>query len=635
MTVAAAPALDVGAALARGRTRCLRQQDPAGWWKGELETNVTMDAEDLLLREFLGIRTPAVTRRAAALDPLPAAHRRHLGDVPRRPGRPSTTIEAYVALRLAGDPVDAAHMQQAAAFVRDAGGIEARPGLHPDLAGAVRPVALGDAAHAAAGDRSSSRRVPAERLRLRCWARQTIVPLTIVALHRPVHPLPFSLDELRRCAGAHGQPVARRGRSTAGSGCSTACWHRYDRRPFRSLRRSALAAAERWILARQEADGSLGRHPAAVGLLAPRPLATRLPARSPRDARRPGRPRGVHDRRRRGRRLEACQSPVWDTALAVVALADAGVAARRPGPRAGGRLAARRRGAGGRRLVGAPSAARHPADGRSSSPTTNYPDIDDTAEVVLALRRGRASRRRPGRRRHRTGGAPGWTACSAATAAGAPSTSTTPAAPAPSPVLRLRRGDDPPSADVTAHVLEMLAAETAADPRPTRRGVAWLAQQQEPDGSWFGRWGANHVYGTGAAVPALRATGTRPRTRRRCRPRSAGWRRTRTPTAAGARTSGPTTTSLARAAGPRPRRRPRGPCSRSWPPASARTRRAEECAWLVATQRADGTWDEPWFTGTGFPGDFSINYHLYRLVFPVMALGRFVHGADAPTGAAR
>ena len=57
--------------------------------------------------------------------------------------------------------------------------------------------------------------------------------------------------------------------------------------------------------------------------------------------------------------------------------------------------------------------------------------------------------------------------------------------------------------------------------------------------------------------------------------------------------------------------------------------------WLVATQRADGTWDEPWFTGTGFPGDFSINYHLYRQVFPVMALGRFVHGPDAPTGAAR
>jgi squalene-hopene/tetraprenyl-beta-curcumene cyclase len=55
--------------------------------------------------------------------------------------------------------------------------------------------------------------------------------------------------------------------------------------------------------------------------------------------------------------------------------------------------------------------------------------------------------------------------------------------------------------------------------------------------------------------------------------------------------------------------------------------------WLVETQRADGTWDEPWFTGTGFPGDFSINYHLYRQVFPVMALGRFVHGRDDRSGA--
>ncbi len=51
-------------------------------------------------------------------------------------------------------------------------------------------------------------------------------------------------------------------------------------------------------------------------------------------------------------------------------------------------------------------------------------------------------------------------------------------------------------------------------------------------------------------------------------------------------------------------------------------------AYLVDNQRPDGTWDETWFTGTGFPGDFSINYHLYHLVFPVMALGRYVHGWD-------
>ena len=124
MTVAVVPRLDVGAALARGRDALLARQDPAGWWKGELETNVTMDAEDLLLRELLGIRTQAVTRRAAHW--IRSRQRTDGTWATFHEGPPdlSTTIEAYTALRLAGDPVDADHMQKAVAFVRDAGGID-------------------------------------------------------------------------------------------------------------------------------------------------------------------------------------------------------------------------------------------------------------------------------------------------------------------------------------------------------------------------------------------------------------------------------------------------------------------------------------------------------------------------------
>ena len=100
---------------------------------------------------------------------------------------------------------------------------------------------------------------------------------------------------------------------------------------------------------------------------------------------------------------------------------------------------------------------------------------------------------------------------------------------------------DPPSADVTAHVVEMLAGEgLAADPR-CRRGQAWLQRAQEPDGSWFGRWGANYVYGTGAAVPATVAAGTHVR-RSACAPPSAGSKHTRTWMAAGEKTCAPTTT---------------------------------------------------------------------------------------------
>jgi squalene-hopene/tetraprenyl-beta-curcumene cyclase len=152
--------------------------------------------------------------------------------------------------------------------------------------------------------------------------------------------------------------------------------------------------------------------------------------------------------------------------------------------------------------------------------------------------------------------------------------------------------------------------------------VQWLLEAQEADGSWFGRWGVNYVYGTGAAVPALVAAGVSPDAepiRRAVRwlesvqNEDGGWgedcRSYDDPAwrGRGASTASQTAWALLAldAAGER---------------ASETVRRGLD--WLVLSQRADGTWDEPQYTGTGFPGDFYINYHLYRLVFPVMALGR-------------
>jgi squalene-hopene/tetraprenyl-beta-curcumene cyclase len=188
---------------------------------------------------------------------------------------------------------------------------------------------------------------------------------------------------------------------------------------------------------------------------------------------------------------------------------------------------------------------------------------------------------------------------------------------------------DPPSADVTAHVVEMLAMLGGSDAGECRLGVRWLLDHQEPDGSWFGRWGANYVYGTGAVVPALVAAGIAaddPAIRR-----AVGWLRSHQaddggwgedlrsyddPAWAGRGTPTPSQTAWALlallAAGERD---------------TDAVRRGVD--WLVRHQRADGGWDEDAFTGTGFPGDFYIGYHLYRLVFPVMALGRYV-GEGSP-----
>src|SRR6195952_1702264 len=121
-----APALAGPAAdgLARAVEYLRTTQDEAGWWKGELETNVTMDAEDLLLREFLGIRTEEQTQEAARWIRSQQRADGTWANFFGGDGDLSTTIEAWVALRLAGDPSDAAHLQKAAAWIVQAGGVE-------------------------------------------------------------------------------------------------------------------------------------------------------------------------------------------------------------------------------------------------------------------------------------------------------------------------------------------------------------------------------------------------------------------------------------------------------------------------------------------------------------------------------
>jgi squalene-hopene/tetraprenyl-beta-curcumene cyclase len=184
---------------------------------------------------------------------------------------------------------------------------------------------------------------------------------------------------------------------------------------------------------------------------------------------------------------------------------------------------------------------------------------------------------------------------------------------------------DPPSADVTAHVVEMMSAVGLAEDPRVRRGIEWLLREQEDDGSWFGRWGTNYIYGVGSVLPALIEAGLpagHPSIRRAVtwleqhQNADGGWgedmRSYQDRSWAGRGTSTASQTAWALmallAAGETGDAVDRG------------------VRWLAATQLPEGTWDEPEFTGTGFPWDFSINYNLYRLVFPVTALGRYVHG---------
>ncbi|HZX38972.1 MAG TPA: squalene--hopene cyclase [Streptomyces sp.] len=627
-----------GRAAQRSVEHLLGRQDAQGWWKGDLETNVTMDAEDLLLRQFLGIQDARTTEAAARFIRGEQREDGAWATFYGGPGELSATIEAYVALRLADDRPDDPHMARASAWIRERGGIAASrvftriwlalfgwwkwddlPELPPELIFLPKwfPLNIYD---------------------FGCWARQTIVPLTVVSAKRPVRPAPFALDELHTDARMPNPP-----RPLA----SAASWdgffqradkalHAYHKVAPRLLRRAAMNAAARWIIERQENDGCWGgiQPPAVYSVIALHLLGY--------DLQHPVMRAGLESldrfalwREDGARMIEACQSPVWDTCLATIALADAGLPADHPAlVRAADWMLAEEIVRPGDWAVRKPQLA--PSGWAFEFHNDNYPDIDDTAEVILALRRVKhpdpqavdAAVARAGRwtlgMQSRNGA---WAAFDA---------DNTSAFPNRLPFCDFGEVIDPPSADVTGHVVEMLAYEGKAHHPRTRRGIEWLLAEQEPSGAWFGRWGVNYVYGTGSVVPALTAAGlplSHPAIRRAVRwlesvqNDDGGW--------------GEDLRSYL------PQRlRPGGTPMEQWIghgvstasqtawallallAAGERESKSVErgVAWLAETQQADGSWNEPYFTGTGFPWDFSINYHLYRQVFPLTALGRYVHG---------
>ncbi len=623
-------------ALARATTHLLSLQSSEGWWKGDLETNVTMDAEDLLLRQFLGIRTEEQTKATAEWI---RSQQREDGTWSTFHGGPaeiSTTVEAYVALKLAGDDPGAPHMMAAARWIRSAGGIAAArvftriwlalfgwwpwerlPEMPPEIMFLPKWLPLNIYAFG-------------------CWARQTIVPLTVVSAHRPVRPAPFALTELHTDP-ADPYPVRPLAPATSWDGLFERldkALHAYHHRALRPLRRLAVSQACRWIVERQEADGCWGgiQPPAVYSLIALHLEGYELDHPVMRAGLASFDRFTVHTPD--GRRwLEACQSPVWDTCLATIALVDAGLPADHPALVSAvdwmlGEEITKR----GDWSVQRPSLA--PGGWAFEFENDTYPDIDDTAEVVLALRR--VAHPDPAKVAASVDRAVRWNLGmqSKNGAWGAFDVDNTSTLPNKLPFCDFGEVVDPPSADVTAHVVEMLAeVGQARDPR-TRRGVEWLLRNQEADGSWFGRWGTNYIYGTGSVLPALVAAGVpagHPAIRRAVR-----WLEDRQNTDGGWGEDMRSYEDPARWAG-------RGESTASqtaWalmallaaeegPDGRANPAVDRGADWLVRTQLPEGTWDEPQFTGTGFPWDFSINYHLYRLVFPVTALGRYLHGNPA------
>jgi squalene-hopene/tetraprenyl-beta-curcumene cyclase len=576
------------AAIEAATDRLLELQHPDGYWVGELESNVTMTAQHLFWHHVLGLRTPELDRKIA--NEL-LARQREDGTWAiwfEGPGDLSTTVEAYAALKLAGvDPGP-----EAREFIRSRGGIPktriftkcflALLGQWPWERVTPIPVELVLFPPSA----------PFSIYNFACWARGTFVPLAACRALRPVRHAEIDLREIGAKPGQTRSPV-----------------------PPGPLRRAALREAERWVRAHQEADGSWGgiQPPWVWSILMLAALGHGFEDETLRRAVEGWEGFTIDE----GDRLrpEACQSPVWDTGLAVLALRDAGLGPEHPAlVRAAEWLLQEEVTVAGDWAVRKPDLA--PGGWAFEFQNDLYPDVDDTAVVALALRRCHRGHEAVDRGLAWTAGmqsrSGGW---------GAFDIDNEAYWLYKLPFCDFGKVTDEPSADVTAHALEALAAESGFG-EEVRRGLDWLLREQETDGSWFGRWGVNHVYGTGAALPALEACGVEPG--HPAFTRAVAW------LDSVQNEDGSFGEDIRSYADRSWRGRGAGtPSQTAWAllayvaageASSDAARRAAD--WLCIAQRPNGDWDEQQFTGTGFPLDFMIRYHLYRLHFPLLALGR-------------
>jgi len=645
------------AAIAKATAWLDREQQPEGFWVGMLESSHSMEAQWLLAMHILDYPHP---RREELVTTLLRAQRRDGAwesyyDAPQ--GDINSTVECYAALRATGLSADAEPLQRARDWILSHGGLakvrvftrywlaligewpwNQTPNLPPEVI-------------------ANPKWFPFNIYNFASWARATLLPLAVLSARRTVRPLPPErrLDELFPDGRErmdyrlpHNTPLLSLKRLFL---WTDRLLHWYQQIGFTPLRRAATAACLEWIVRHQDADGAWGgiQPPWIYSLMALNAEGYELD--HPVVAKGLAALDAHWSYERDGSwHIQASESPVWDTLLALLAMQDCGRDFTPDMQRAVAWLLDNEityRGDWAQK-------DKHLVASGWAFERSNlyYPDIDDTAVALIVLARLPASLRNTPRVQSAIERAVAWTLGMQSSNGGwaAFDKDNDKLIITMIPFCDFGEALDPPSADVTAHVLEALALlGYDRKHRAVARAYRFLRAEQEQDGSWFGRWGVNYIYGTAAVLPALAALGedmSEPHVRR-----ATDW------IAAHQNPDGGWGESCASYMDER--LRGQGPSTASQTAWALMALLAADSAgyetviragldYLVNTQRNDGSWDEPYYTGTGFPGygfgarldlkdertkrriaqgtelqrGFMINYNLYRHYFPLMAMGR-------------
>jgi squalene-hopene/tetraprenyl-beta-curcumene cyclase len=686
------PAIDravderLGSAIGRTRTHLLGLQRSEGYWVGELEGDTILESEYMLLLAYLGQEKSAVACKAAAYllkQQLPS------GGWASYPGGPlelSGSVKAYFALKLTGHDADADEMVRARRAILAAGGAEKINSFTRYYLALLGVISYRQCPAVPPEIMLIPKWAPFNIYEMSAWSRTILVPLSILWAFKPVRNLPPELGIRELFCGRPEDLPVTMPKSEQLDGLTQPTridWHAFfrrvdvalkfaDRLRLSPLRRLAVRRAERWMCERFTHSDGLGAifPPIVWSIVALKCLGRSDDSPEVKNALAELQSLTIEEEGTI--RLQPCKSPVWDTAIATIALREAGISADHPSIRKSIRwlLAneVRRRGDWA-------TLRKCPDPGGWCFEFNNefYPDTDDTSMVLMALCR---SLPRIGKRNWRADFLLGnWSqhpndddAAAIVSARGESVHEAFQQVEAAAPQLNaIWRGTrwilgmqgrdggwgafdpdnkreiftrvpfadhnamiDPSTVDLTARMLELFGdLKIGRDHPAVQQAIKFVWKGQEADHCWYGRWGVNYIYGTWQTLVGLAAVGV-PMMDARIRlaadwlkskqQEDGGWGETpRSYDEPSLRGFGPTTASQTAwalmgllAAGEVD---------------SEAVRRGVD--YLVETQNEDGTWDEPWFTGTGFPRVFFLKYHLYRIYFPLMALARYARMAQA------